>query len=105
MESSSTRNFTRGNLSPVAAGSRRVIEDPFFKDSDRSYFIQLADFCAYALLRKERPTQYTQRYGLHEAFDLLDAVLVKEASAGDPWGMGVLRVSSHTQKAGPTPAT
>ncbi len=70
----------------------RVIEDPFFKDSDRSYFIQLADFCAYALLRKERPTQYAQRYGLHKAFDLLDAVLVKKAFARDPWGMGVLRI-------------
>lgn len=32
----------------------RIIEDPFFKNSERSYFIQLADFCAYALLRKEK---------------------------------------------------
>ena len=28
----------------------RIIEDPFFKQSDQSYFIQLSDFCAYALL-------------------------------------------------------
>ena len=29
----------------------RILEDPFFKNSEMSYFIQLADFCAYALLR------------------------------------------------------
>ena len=83
----------------------RIIEDPFFKDSDRSYFIQLADFCAYALLRKARPTAATRKYGLHEAFDLLDGVLVKEAFEKDPWGMGVIRVPGPYKKAGPTPAT
>ena len=31
----------------------RILEDPFFKRSDQSYFIQLADLCAYALLRRE----------------------------------------------------
>jgi hypothetical protein len=31
----------------------QFIEDPFFKDSRSSYFIQLVDFCAYALLRME----------------------------------------------------
>ena len=81
----------------------RVIEDHFFKDSDRSYFIQLADFCAYALLRKERPTSYTLKYGLHEAFDLLEPVLVKKASGKDPWRMGIIRVPPPHKKAGPTP--
>lgn len=33
----------------------RIIEDPIFKKSDRSYLIQMADFCAYALLQRERP--------------------------------------------------
>lgn len=40
---------------PIRVGGRtinvattRFIEDPFFKKSDRSYFIQLADFCSYA---------------------------------------------------------
>ena len=71
----------------------RIIEDPFFKDSERSYFIQLADFCSYALLRKARPTLYSRKYGINEAFDLLDAVLVKEAFRNDPWEMGVIRVT------------
>src|SRR5215510_8856836 len=33
----------------------RILEDPFFKDSSTSYFVQLVDFCAYALLRMEKP--------------------------------------------------
>jgi hypothetical protein len=32
-----------------------VIEDPVFKPSNRSYFIQLADCVAYALLKREVP--------------------------------------------------
>lgn len=49
----------------------RIIEDPFFKQSDQSYFIQLSDFCAYALLRQERPIASKTRYGLDQAFNLL----------------------------------
>src|ERR1700675_1030860 len=33
----------------------RIIEDISYRDSARSLFIQAADFCAYALLRSERP--------------------------------------------------
>ena len=49
----------------------RILEDPFFKQSDQSYFIQLSDFCAYALLRQERPIASKTRYGLDQAFNLL----------------------------------
>ena len=52
----------------------RILEDPFFKQSDQSYFIQLSDFCAYALLRRERPIESKTRYGLHQAFDVLDPI-------------------------------
>jgi len=57
----------------------RVIEDPFFKKSERSYFIQLVDFCAYALLRRERPVASKTKYGLDQAFNLLAPILVREA--------------------------
>jgi Protein of unknown function (DUF3800) len=46
-----------------------ILEDPVFKVSQRSYFIQLADFCAYALLRKERPVATKTKCGLDVAFD------------------------------------
>lgn len=63
-EGAATRNITLD----------RIVEDPVFKDSERSYFIQLVDFCAFALLRKERPVPSRTRYGLDTAFDLLDPV-------------------------------
>lgn len=65
----------------------RIIEDPFFKDSSQSYFIQLVDFCAYSLLRRERPVASKSRYGLDKAFDLLKPVLVTEATRKDPDGI------------------
>lgn len=52
----------------------RILEDPFFKQSDQSYFIQLADFCAYALLRQERPIASKTRYSIDQAFNLLDPI-------------------------------
>ena len=52
----------------------RILEDPFFKQSDRSYFIQLSDFCAYALLRQERPIASKTKYGLDQAFNLLEPI-------------------------------
>ncbi|RKU22810.1 hypothetical protein C6503_03340 [Candidatus Poribacteria bacterium] len=52
----------------------RILEDPFFKQSDQSYFIQLSDFCAYALLRREHPIESKTRYGLDQAFNLLEPI-------------------------------
>ena len=52
----------------------RILEDPFFKQSDQSYFIQLSDFCAYALLRQERPIESKTKYGLDRAFNLLEPI-------------------------------
>ena len=54
--------------------TNRIIEDPFFKSSDQSYFIQLTDFCAYALLRRERPIASKTKYGLDQAFNLLEPI-------------------------------
>ena len=72
----------------------RILEDPFFKQSDQSYFIQLSDFCAYALLRQERPIASKTKYGLDQAFNLLE-----------PISEGIIRPNSRTngiKKAGPT---
>ena len=49
--------------------------------------IQLVDFCAYALLRKERPIPSKTRYGLDRSFFILDPILVKQASYSDPHGI------------------
>ncbi len=65
----------------------RVIEDPFFKRSEQSYFIQLADFCAYALLRRERPLPSKTKYGIDRAFALAQPIAVAEANRADLEGI------------------
>lgn len=65
----------------------RIVEDPFFKPSDQSFFIQLCDFSAYALLRRENPLESKSRYGLDRSFDILAPILVREANRKDPDGI------------------
>lgn len=69
----------------------RIIEDIVFKDSRKSFFIQLADFCAFSLLRKEEQLPSRNKYNIHCAFDLLDGICVKEASTSDP--QGIIRIN------------
>ncbi len=68
-----TRLARRMQVSKNGA-TNRIIEDPFFKSSDQSYFIQLSDFCAYALLRQVRPIASKTKYGLDQAFNLLEPI-------------------------------
>jgi hypothetical protein len=65
----------------------RIIEDPFFKNSAQSYFIQLVDFVAYALLRRERPVPSRNKYEIHIAFNHLAEILAREASRKDLEGI------------------
>jgi hypothetical protein len=53
-----------------------VIEDPVFKDSADSYFLQMADFCAYALLRRESPLPSKTKYGMNTILQRVAANLV-----------------------------
>ena len=69
--------------------TERILEDLLFKNSEKSYFIQMADFCAYALLRREKHLASKNKYGIHKAFDELTDVVVKAANQRDP--MGVIR--------------
>lgn len=89
-----TRKLSVHNLIRVGpyvnnVATYRILEDPFFKSSNRSYFIQMADFCAYGLLRREQHLASKNRYGLHRSFDALKDVVVTEAYPRDP--MGVIR--------------
>lgn len=67
----------------------RIIEDPVFKRSDRSYFLQLADFVAFALLKREvAPTPTVAKYDIHKMFDeSLAGVCYRRASPRDPLGI------------------
>ena len=69
----------------------RIIEDPQFKDSRKSYFIQHADFMAFGLLRSEKPTPKIKRHGAHKSLDQLDESLNRVCNKKDPRGMGIIR--------------
>ena len=95
------REFTTRSRAGSGSGRRRadrrrnipinrIVEDLIFKESQRSYFIQLADFCAFALLRQENPVPSRSKYGIDKAFATLEPILVREASTKDP--LGIIRV-------------
>jgi len=67
---------------------KRIIEDPQFKESHKSYFIQMADFTAYGLLRQEKPTPRIRRHGSHKSFSVLKAdTLETVCNPSDPQGI------------------
>ena len=72
--------------------NERLVEDPIFRSSVSSYFLQLADFIAYALLKSETPpTPLVQKYRLGQAYERLGPVVVKAASRKDPRRLGIVR--------------
>jgi hypothetical protein len=79
-----------------AGGSRttnirveRIIEDPFFKESHRSYFLQLVDCIAFSLLKKEvGPTSNIKKYGVNQMFDdTVSHICYRPAARNDPLGI------------------
>lgn len=67
----------------------RVIEDPVFKASHQSYFIQLADCVAFSLLKREvAPTPRVKKYDIHRMFERsVGPVCYRLASPRDPLGI------------------
>jgi hypothetical protein len=66
----------------------RFLEDPVFRISRTSYFIQAADFCAYALFQKEKPTPSRVKFGLDKSFDSrLRKLCVLAANLEDKFGI------------------
>jgi hypothetical protein len=68
-------------------GLVRVIEDPNFRDSAHSYFIQACDTVAFMLYQQLSPSTFMQRVGGSGIFRRLDPVLCKVCSPGDPQGI------------------
>jgi hypothetical protein len=67
----------------------RIIEDPFFKQSHRSYFLQLVDCIAFSLLKREvAPTGNVKKYRIDEMFDQTVAqICYRPAARQDPLGI------------------
>lgn len=80
------------NRPPHGPGYRNLlvsnlIEDPYFKDSRHSYFIQAADLAAFLLYQRLSPSAYAKKKSLNKYFCRLSSVCCKVASAADPDGI------------------
>jgi hypothetical protein len=64
-----------------------LVEDPYFKDSEKSYFIQMADITAFALYQNICPSTYMKKKSGHNFFKRLQGVLCTVASSRDPYGI------------------
>ena len=91
-----TRRLRRYNPIPNRWGQgfenvpiSRLVEDPIFIRSDVSYFIQLVDMIAYAVLRKEQPhPSGSDLYGIGTVFEeILGEICVHQANYQDPYGI------------------
>lgn len=74
----------RKNIPP-----RNIVGGPAFRSSSSDYFLQMADFVAHALLKKDEkpPIPRVAYYHIDEAFDILDMALNKKAAEDDPQGV------------------
>lgn len=80
------------NSSEYGLGSRNilmanVIEDPNFRDSEHSYFIQAADLAAFLLYQHLAPSAYMKKKSGQNYFLRLDPILCKVASSSNPYGI------------------
>lgn len=79
------------NQSRFGPGSRNltishIVEDPYFKRSDHSYFIQACDLTAFLLYQELSPSGYMKRQAGHNYFGRLLPILCTQASS-DPRGI------------------
>ena len=65
----------------------KIIEDPNFRDSGDSYFIQAADLAAFLLYQHLAPSAYMRKNAGQNYFDRLEPILCKVASSRDPRGI------------------
>lgn len=66
---------------------KNLVEDPYFKNSEHSYFIQVADLCAFNLYQHIAPSAFIKTKAGHGYFSRMDPILCKVASTTDPHGI------------------
>ncbi len=80
------------NQVPLGSGQRNlpllyIIEDPSFRDSAHSYFIQAVDLAAFLLYQRLAPNAYIRKKSAQNYFDRLKPVLCLHATTRDPDGI------------------
>jgi len=85
-------NYVPGKqgLPPRNIPIKLVIEDPNFRDSSESYFMQAADLAAFLLYQQTRPCRYVHKKGARNYISRLTPVLYTQASSSDV--LGVVRL-------------
>jgi len=66
---------------------QHIIEDPNFRDSGHSYFIQAVDLAAYLVYQGLAPSTYMRRKAGHNYYKRLDPIFCTVASTSDPRGL------------------
>lgn len=79
--------FSSGSFRQVPVS--HIIEDPNFKESRDSYFIQSVDLAAYLLQQQLVPNSYMKRVGGQNYFSRLEPILCKVAG---PSPYGIVRI-------------
>lgn len=64
-----------------------VIEDPNFKDSANSYFVQAADLAAFLAYQNLQPSVYMRKKSGHLLLKHLEPICLKVAAPKDPLGI------------------
>ncbi len=64
-----------------------ILEDPNFRNSADSYWVQAADLAAFLLYQNLVPSSYMRKKSGQNYFNRLDGILCKVASSSDPKGI------------------
>jgi hypothetical protein len=64
-----------------------IIEDPVYRDSVHSYFVQAVDLAAFLLYQHLAPNAYMRDKGGKNYFNRLGPILCRVASSRDPNGI------------------
>ena len=67
-----------------------IVEDPIIRNSENSFFVQIADMTAHALYRLEKRKPSLKKYNVDRLFHHVEPLLLKEAGRSDP--LGIVRV-------------
>ena len=68
--------------------TERILADPFFKESNNDFLIQVVDFIAFSLLKHYEPTTpHVEKYQLNKMFPLLEPILLKKANRRNSLGV------------------
>ncbi len=85
-------NYVPSKFTPSARNLKLkyIMEDPSFRDSAQSYYLQCADLAAFLLYQRFAPNKQMKKRAGHNYFLRLESILCKEAASNSPLGYGIV---------------